>query len=43
VVDVIPEDENQFLFGYGLFHPVSTLLGLIGVAAWRRPDEESGQ
>ena len=38
--EIIEEEDSGFLLGFGIFHPLTTVISLIGVAIIYRPDED---
>ncbi|DAC16662.1 MAG: hypothetical protein CMB51_05235 [Euryarchaeota archaeon] len=38
--EIIEEEDSGFLLGFGIFHPFTTVISLIGVAIIYRPDED---
>ena len=39
--EIIEEEDSGFLVGFGIFHPLTTVISLIGVAIIYRPDEDT--
>lgn len=39
--EIIEEEDSGFLLGFGIFHPLTTVISLIGVAIIYRPDEDT--
>lgn len=39
--EIIEEENSGFLLGFGIFHPLTTVISLIGVAIIYRPDEDT--
>ena len=38
--EIIEQEDNGFLLGFGIFHPLTAVISLIGVAIIYRPDED---
>ena len=39
--EIFEEEDSGFLLGFGIFHPLTTVISLIGVAIIYRPDEDT--